>query len=127
MYPKLQKKLVEVSRALINEPVGEQKHFSFLVKKNKIISIGWNRKNKTHPLTVKYGHPYRTIHSEVAVIQNFPHSLTTLSNYSLINIRISREDNVTISKPCIYCQRLIRDFGIRNVFYTNEYGEFVNL
>lgn len=124
---RLGNKLIEISRALIHEPVGEQKHFSFLLRRNKVVSIGWNQKNKTHPLTLKYGHLYKTIHSEVAVIRNFPHRSQHLPDFTLVNIRISREDNVTISRPCVYCRRLIADFGITDVYYTDEKGNFKEL
>ena len=71
MKPRILKKAVETAHALCptNWKNVNNSHVAFLVKKNKIVKIGWNRK-RTHPEISK--HPYHDgyvgTHAELDVI-----------------------------------------------------------
>lgn len=96
-------------------------HVSFLVKGGKILHIGWN-KNKTHPLNLR--HPYHDgtvgLHAEMDVC--IKSGLEDLSNFDLVVIRIDREGKITNSKPCSGCQSVIKQFGIRETWFSNSDG-----
>lgn len=102
-----------------NLPKGRTAHFSFLVKKNEIISVGWNNYYKTHPLSKKFGY-YNGIHSELSCIVSCQRSMR--GTY-MINTRIKNGD-LAISKPCNICQRMLLWYNIENIVYSNDKGEF---
>jgi len=107
---------------LQNVPVGKSKHFSFLVNRNKIFSIGWNR-TKTHTLAQKMGYTWEFVHSELDCIIKFPYKPEFLSDYIMYNSRIDKNGNIRLAKPCKYCQNTLGVFGIK-VYYTNDDGGF---
>lgn len=94
------------------------KHFSFLLRKNKILSVGVNQQYKTHPLAAKYGHRFSSIHSEVHAISNWKHSL---HECILLNIRLDKWGNLRYSEPCPYCKKFLNDLNIPCV-YSKDYG-----
>ena len=42
-------------------------------------------------------------------------------------IRFSKNGNITMAKPCPYCQKFLRQYGVKRVFYTNWNGEWESL
>lgn len=96
----------------------KNKHFSFIVKRSKIVSFGWNQPNKTHTMAAKFGYKFPYIHSELSAIKNFPHPNSHLDGLTLINVRIDKRGKINMAKPCKNCMNLIRFFGIRQVIYT---------
>lgn len=119
---KIHKKILKITHDLQEIPLGKSKHFSFLVDKNKIVSIGWNR-TKTHTLAHKMGYTWKYIHSELDCIIKFPYKPEDLSGYIMFNTRIDRNQQIKIAKPCRFCQRTLNHFGIKTI-YTNNEGEF---
>lgn len=115
---------------------GRNLHLSFLIYKGGIISIGQNSK-KTHPINLKN----RKINKNGVDISNFKgicsewsaiSKLKNLTNIpahkcSLINIRINKNNEIKMSRPCNGCLKLIAFFNINNVFYSNEKGSFERL
>jgi deoxycytidylate deaminase len=116
---KLHNKIYKISINLQHLIRCGQKHFSFLVERNKIASMGWNKPWDTHPLAAKFGHRFNCIHSELDAILNFPYSFTLLPKYTLINIRI-KNNNLVIAKPCLKCQKMLNFFGITRIIYTKD-------
>lgn len=125
---KILSRFEDISHALVEQVHGREhpfRHFAFLFNKNKIISIGWN-KFKQHPASLKHG--YRKdagIHAELDSVL-----AAKLDDYSRIDmavLRIGRRGNLTMSKPCVYCENLIDHLGIRRVWFTNETGEWQRL
>ena len=99
---------------MIDLPIGRCKHFSFLIEKNRIISIGYNQSYKTHPLSKKFGHRFSSIHSELHAISSFGKT----NGLILANVRLDLNGNLRESKPCQPCQKMLKYFNIQNVFYT---------
>ncbi len=109
-------------------PTARQKHFSFLVRRNKIVSVGWCQSFKTHPMAAKYGHRFNSIHSELHCIKNFPFPLVRLEEHTLINVRVNPTgSHMMLAKPCAKCIYFLSCFNLHEVLYTNENGEFVEL
>lgn len=108
--------------------VASKIHFSFLVQRNRIICWGHNRIRKTHTLAGIYGHRFSDIHSEIAAISSFPYSLKELRHFSLINLRIRRDNgNFAISRPCLHCQAMLSAFNIDEIYFTNYEGGWSKL
>lgn len=128
MKIKILNRCVKISRKLIDLPDRRSnKHFSFLILKNRIISVGYNLSFTTHPIAHKYGYRFDTIHSELKCIRNFPLSPSYLEKCTLINIRIMNDGSLGISKPCSKCHQLLRDFNISSVYFTDRNGLFSSI
>jgi len=126
MKLRILKRAVETAHALcpINWSNVNNSHIAFLVKKNKIIRIGWNRK-RTHPEISK--HPYHDgyvgTHAELDVI--LKSGLDNLENHSIIVLRIDRNGKLNNSKPCLGCRSVLNQFNVKNIFYSNSEGNIV--
>lgn len=117
-------KLIKLARQLLNGVPSRQKHFSFLIIRNKVVSFGFNYSFKTHPLAKKYGHRFSSTHSELKALADFPFRTSKLSDCKLINIRIMANGSLGMSKPCNHCQVMLRDYGIKVIVYTDWRGKF---
>ena len=98
--------------------------------KNKVLSVGWNT-NKNLLLQKKYN-VLRNF--DVDKYPNYGHAemyaLHKLDNmYDLekmdksklsIYIWRGKNGNKMLSKPCPACEAALRDFGIRNIYYTGN-------
>lgn len=105
-----------------------------VVEKNRIISTGHNM-NKTSPIQLRYD-IYREItdfngykpkaHAEMAALK--PLIKRDDIDWSKVSIYIYREWKngvVSCAKPCAACEQLIRELGIRTIYYTDWNGYFV--
>lgn len=84
-----------------------------VVNKSKVISLGFN-KCKTHP---KSNQPFKNIHCELDCILGVDKKL--LKGASIYLYRETKEGMPAISKPCKWCEALLRESEIKTVFYTD--------
>ena len=121
-------KAIDIAHALCptNWQNVNNSHIAFLVKKNKIIKIGWNKK-RTHPEIAK--HPYHEgyvgTHAELDVI--LKSGLDSLNNHSMIILRVDRKGRLANSKPCPGCLSLLNSYDINEVFYSDAEGKIEKL
>lgn len=106
-----------------------------LVYKHRIIGQGVNT-NKTHPMQKLYNKLYRNFtksdkpvldlgHAEILAICSVPYPIAKVIDWSKVKIYIARNcrgKKFGLAKPCGACQGLIRDTGIKKVFYTTNEG-----
>lgn len=105
-----------------------------IIYKNAIISTGYNN-NKSHPVQKRYN-SYRfsedgnhKIHAETMALL---HIRALNINWRKIKIYIYREfknGKPALARPCSSCMAMIKDLGIKNIYYTTNYGyshEFIN-
>ena len=108
-------------------------HITFILDGNRIVCYGVNNKYKTHPDSPS---PYKTRHSELVAILNYPISdeckryhLTNLAEVAnrltLVNIRLLASGYVAMAKPCKFCQRMLEEIPFKSVYYTDDEGEFI--
>lgn len=88
-------------------------------KRGRIIAIGKNSYQKTHPLQSKYaiksGLPEKIyLHAEIAAI------IKSKEPSKIFQIHVERyiDGNPALAKPCPVCQTALDDMGISNVTYT---------
>jgi tRNA(Arg) A34 adenosine deaminase TadA len=128
MKPRILKRAVETAHALCptNWKNVNNSHVAFLVKKNKIVKIGWNRK-RTHPEISK--HPYHDgyvgTHAELDVI--LKSGLEDLNDHSIIVLRVDRKGRLANSKPCPGCLSLLKSYNVEEVFYSDSEGNIEKL
>ena len=128
MKLRILKRAVETAHALCptNWKNVNNSHIAFLVKKNKIVKIGWNRK-RTHPEISK--HPYHDgyvgTHAELDVI--LKSGLDSLDDHSMIVLRVDRKGRLANSKPCPGCLSLLKSYNVDEVFYSDGEGKIEKL
>jgi len=95
-----------------------------VVKKGKVIGIGFNKPNKTH---TKATTPFKTIHAEFDAIIGV--SKEDLIGATIYVYRQHADGSPASSKPCASCENLIRLAGISKVCYTGNrtYEEYNNV
>ena len=120
---RLESKLITKSFNLIDLPDSRFKHFSFLCRRNRIISIGWNSR-KSHTKAELHGYFFESMHSELHCILNAKNTIDNLSDLTLYNVRINNWNEVCMSRPCVICQKLMFVFNISKCKYTNTKGIF---
>lgn len=126
----IQNKIVEISYALLSErKTCRCFHVSFLLRKNRIRHIACNNYDKTHPRCLKLSYIGREgeryeprLHSELAVL--IRNGETDCSDYRMVNTRINGLGKLTMSRPCRGCQSLLRSVAIKEVWFSNDKGEF---
>lgn len=64
-----------------------------------------------------------SLHSEQAALLMLP--LEKRKGSSLYVARLLKDGSLNNAKPCKVCQDLIIKSGVKEVFYTNEFGEVV--
>jgi hypothetical protein len=109
-------------------------HFSFIIHKGKIISIGQNSR-KTHPInlinrktSVKTGKDFsdeKHTCSEFNAILKLK-KLTNINSKkcSIINLRIDRNNRLAFAKPCMSCENLLKFFEFKNIEYFDKDGSY---
>lgn len=128
MNNKLKNRIINQSKKIYDIKAGDPYlHISFLIYRNKIVSWGKNSREKTCPLAQRHNYEYFRVHSELAVIKNFPYPISELSAYTIVNLRINKRKELMQSRPCDCCINLLSFFGITSILYSNEKGEFVSL
>lgn len=95
----------------------QHQHGSILVKDNKILAIGFN-KRKSHPLMG----PIKHIHSEVDTIIQCNSKRIDIPGSILFNGRVTKTGIIGMSKPCSICEMVLRNAGVVKVFYTDSEG-----
>lgn len=125
-------KIIEVSYALINKHNADLRcrHFSFILDRNRIISIGMNS-TKTHPLNLKYNYVNKDnksisdivgTHAELNAVIKLGEE--DCSKLTLINTRINRNNMLDYSCPCSGCSDMIKQLNFKNVYFSNAQGKF---
>lgn len=101
-------------------------HIAFLIKSNKIEKIGVN-KRRTHPEISK--HPYHEghvgIHAELDCLLKI--NKEDLSSYKMLVLRIDRNENLTMSKPCSGCQSVLSQFNLKEIWYSDRNGNIIQM
>ena len=125
MNKNLERRTMQLAKAMCPLNIERRtSHVAFLVKKSKIVHIGINLA-KSHPITKghKYqDHQHTGVHAEVnACIKS---GKENLNKYKLIVIRINRNNQIKNSKPCLGCQGIINQFGVNEVWYSTDSGNF---
>lgn len=129
MYAHVDDDILRFARSLFDVP-GEygsaKRHFTFIIRgKKTVMCLGWNKARKTHPLAAKYHYRFECLHSEVDAINKFQYPISDLKHYKMVNIRLLANGASAISRPCINCRRLLRDFGVRYIIYSVAGDKFV--
>jgi hypothetical protein len=103
-------------------------HFAFGYKKNKLLAIGQNNPEKTHPqalmlakrFNTKLEHPY--LHAETDLISRLWGRHYIDSTLKMVILRLNKRGELRCSKPCEKCQQIIDSLGIIKIWWSHENG-----
>lgn len=99
-----------------------------VVKGHRIVSSGYNNKYKCHPLqakldTEKYGVACPgKLHAEIMALLPLMRDNVDLRGCSIFVYRQRKDGTLAMARPCSVCQKVIKELGIKKVFYTIENG-----
>lgn len=96
-----------------------------LYAKSALLSIGFNTYNVTHPASARYEIFDRNIHAEHrAIIKRQHYDNCTMVMYVY---RELADGTIANCRPCITCQRLMAEAGVKRVRYTDETAQYKEL
>lgn len=115
---------MKTQNKLLNQCLGQAfkstfkfKHGAIIVYKNYIIGAGYNIKF-THPFILPYNQ-YKTLHAEMVALLRVKNK--RLLRHSVMYIaRINKHGELMLSKPCNTCMRIIKSFGLTDIYYTDN-------
>ena len=102
------------------------------VLKNRIVAASPN-KLKTHPLQKMYD-SYRefncrselknmhSLHAEIACLNSLRYQNINYKDIELYIVRIRRDGNFGLARPCVACSQYIKNLGIHKIFYSTNHG-----
>lgn len=88
-----------------------------IVKKNKVISVGFNDMTKTHPQS---NSSFNTLHAEVDALIGLDFDIT--KDCDVYVFREHKDGRLALAKPCPTCMMALRKAGIRNIYHTIDDG-----
>jgi tRNA(Arg) A34 adenosine deaminase TadA len=89
-------------------------------KKGRILSLGQNSYEKTHPMMLKYGKqvgmPERIyLHAEISAITRCP---DIRKAHRMLITRYTKDGIAALAKPCPICESAIKSTNIQVIDYT---------
>jgi hypothetical protein len=100
---------------------GNFHHFSFIIQKDKILEMGFNRNGP--PLDgFGYNKDFGKIHSENDVYRKAKGIIDPQKPFDIINIRLNKRGELRLSKPCNCCMNFLEIVGCRNIYFSTNNG-----
>lgn len=98
------------------------------VYRRQVIGVGFNC-NKTHPAQKLYNqYRYQSmndlpkLHAEISCLNQIKNLDVNPAKVKLYIYRIRKDQPCGMSRPCPSCMAAIKDFGIKDIYYTTNDG-----
>lgn len=101
-------------------------HFAFVFRKSKLLSIGQNNPEKTHPMAqimsdrFKSGLEYPYLHAETDAISKIWNKYKIGGDMRLVVLRLNRLGVLRNSKPCRPCSKIIDCLDFGEVYWSMD-------
>lgn len=100
-----------------------------IVYKNNVVGVGWNI-DKEHPLQKKYNKERgfnpdcckNSLHAEMYALVKSEGLDIDWEKAAIFTYRQYANLLPAMARPCRACMAAIKDRGIKNIYYTTEYG-----
>lgn len=96
----------------------------------EVIGVGFNSE-KTHPMQLHYNR-YRNkeehvpfmpkLHAEISCLNSIKHLDINFSKVKIYVYRKRHDCPFSLARPCPSCMAALKDLGIKNIYYTTNYG-----
>ncbi len=90
---------------------------SLVVKKNRVLSVGYNSP-KTHPMSDT---KMQQLHAEMHAVLKCPEG--DLRGADVVVARARSEGKAGLARPCEVCQGILKRCGVRRVYYTTNWDD----
>ncbi len=102
-------------------------HCALIVKGGAILSVGFNKsKRNSHVKIHNYPHFCGT-HSELDACIKAISKTNSIDGCTAYVLRVLKDGKtIEMSKPCEYCEQVLRSYGIKKVYYTTYNGGFAS-
>lgn len=111
MFPAIQRKL--------RNRIGDQQALAAIVlRKRKVVAVGFNSYTKTHPQQAKFAQKLGQVkkiflHAEIDALSKAPKDSDTI-----VVLRVNKKGELCCAKPCEICRAAITQFGIKKIFHS---------
>ena len=106
-----------------NKKLETNKHFSFIIQNNAIISIGVNRRGRVHK---RFGYnDFSNVHSEFDAYSKGKSFINNKKSWYVINIRLNNTLETMLAAPCKCCEPFLQILGCSKVIYS-DFNETFN-
>lgn len=103
-------------------------HFAFGFKKSKLLAIGQNNPEKTHPQALMLAkrfntdteHPY--LHAETDLISRLWGKHYIDNSLKMVIVRLNKHGQLRCSKPCEKCQQILEALDITKIWWSDDNG-----
>ena len=116
--------MTNIKQHILNRAIDEAKKSqhsarmgAVIFNKSRIISVGHNFKGSRRKLHPRFTRYQDSIHAEVGAILN---ARTNLSGCSILVVRINKEEQLRLAKPCQKCKMYLDYVGIKNIYYSTS-------
>lgn len=101
-----------------------------IVYHKSILSVGFNT-NKTHTIQARYNKlrfddekGIHKTHAEMSALINIRYEDIQWDKVDIYVYRIcnGKENGYGLARPCKSCMAYIKELGIKNIYYTTDYG-----
>jgi len=92
-----------------------------IFKGKRIVSSAHNAV-RSNSVKSKFKQFHESLHAEASAIIK---ARKNLKGYSIIVVRLSKNNELALAKPCEFCQEYIEYVGITNIFYTTNEGKIL--
>lgn len=137
-FSNFDKKMFEKAREIAATSDFDHFHLGCVITyKHHILGMASNS-NKTHPKQKYYNRRYRnfrkganccphTIHAEMAALNSIPYPVGMQVDWKDVNVYVYRiatgiPSGHGMARPCAACEQALREFGIRNIYYSTDSG-----
>lgn len=112
---------------LSHTPDKRCRHVAFIYKGKKLLSVGVNS-NKTHPLSKKKFSSSQCAELNACLRLGLKRRhLPDFGDLTMIVVRLGGDGELAMSKPCPFCQDLMRQCGFKRVYFSDTSGELQQL
>jgi hypothetical protein len=121
MKKKLLSECMQTAISLLpKHPMDKFRHFTFIIQDNKVVGWGINRFGEAPP---GFGYDENSeIHSEVDAFRRCRSKVNINRPFKVVNIRLSKEGDRRMSRPCSCCNGFLETMGADDVYFTTESG-----
>ena len=101
------------------EQVRSSRHAAIISYKGNQVSWGVNR-YKTHPIMLQYQRNEQAIflHAEMDAIVKGMRERDSFEGCVMYILRLNKKGEVCCSKPCSGCEKALKAFGFKEVYWT---------
>lgn len=90
---------------------------AIVFKGNKVISRGFNQIRHCSRLPKEFNEWKNSLHAEQNAMLN---AKRDLKGYSLLVIRMNKDGDLQLAKPCSLCEGMAMFYGIKEIFYSTS-------